>query len=51
MPKRKRTYMPMGTAGLLSFQTERAGGIEIKPWIVIVGTIALIAVEIAVRFI
>ena len=52
MSKRKRrTLMPMGTAGLLSFQTEESGGIKIKPWMVVAATIGIVTAEVIIRLI
>lgn len=49
MAKRDKTYMPMGTGGLLRFQEEEKQLIKIKPKNLIYIVIAITVVEIMLR--
>ena len=43
--------MPASSAGLLTFFNEETEGVKIRPEVVLIGSIALIAVSIAINII
>lgn len=49
--KKKNAPMPASSAGLLTFFNEETQGVKIRPEIVLVGSITLIAVSIVLNVI
>ncbi len=51
MPRRKKgqNYMPMSTAGLLSFSQEYSGGLRVPKWFPVVFSAACVAAIIALN--
>jgi preprotein translocase subunit Sec61beta len=49
MSSKKNNPMPASSAGLLTFFNEETQGVKIRPEIVLVGSIALIAASIAIN--
>lgn len=47
--KKKNTPLPASSAGLLTFFNEETKGIKIRPEIVLIGSIALIALSIIIN--
>jgi preprotein translocase subunit Sec61beta len=47
--KKNNTPMPASSAGLLTFFNEETQGVKIRPEIVLVSSIALIAMSIAIN--
>ena len=47
--KKKNAPMPASSAGLLTFFNEETEGVKIKPEIVLVGSIVLIAASIVIN--
>lgn len=51
MSKKDNAPMPASSAGLLTFFNEETEGVKIRPEIIIIGSIALIAVSIVINII
>jgi preprotein translocase subunit Sec61beta len=51
MSDRKNAPMPASSAGLLTFFNEETQGVKIRPEIVLIGAVSLIAVSIVINFI
>ena len=49
--KKKNAPMPASSAGLLTFFNEETQGVKIRPEIVLIGSISLIAASIAINYI
>ena len=49
--KKKAGQMPASSAGLLTFFNEETHGVKIRPEIVLIGSIVLIAAAIAINYI
>jgi preprotein translocase subunit Sec61beta len=51
MSKKDNAPMPASSAGLLTFFNEETQGVKIRPEIVLIGSIALIAVSIVINIV
>ena len=49
MSSKKNAPMPASSAGLLTFFNEETQGVKIRPELVLIGSIALIAASIAIN--
>ncbi|MDK2464473.1 MAG: hypothetical protein QI223_06860, partial [Candidatus Korarchaeota archaeon] len=51
MPKKKkeRSFMPMSTAGLLSFSQEESGGLKVPKWFPVAVSIASSVILLVLR--
>jgi len=51
MSKKDNAPMPASSAGLLTFFNEETQGVKIRPEIVLIGSVALIAVSIVINLV
>lgn len=49
MSKKDNAPMPASSAGLLTFFNEETQGVKIRPEVIVIGSIALIAVSIVIN--
>jgi len=49
--KKNNAPMPASSAGLLTFFNEETQGVKIRPEIILIGSISLIAVSIVINFV
>jgi len=47
--KKSNAPMPASSAGLLTFFNEASNGVKVRPEIILIGSLALIAVSIAIN--